>query len=120
MASKKRVGSLNRSSKEFPSCRDQIEKQGLVPHILCDAKDMYWDGLSTTDNTGRIAGPLSSSFRAEMMKMIQDGRFGEGAKLALIDLASYWRVRDALVTWPSQERIEQESLTALKIKISTI
>jgi len=55
-----------------------------------------------------------------MMKMIQDGRFGEGAKLALIDLASYWRVRDALVTWPSQERIEQESLTALKIKISTI
>lgn len=115
MAQKKRLQDLKRGNKDFPECREYIEKEGLVPHVLRDVNAAYWDGLSAIDRNGRIIGGLSESQRKEMVNMILDGRYGQEIKEAFIDEASYWKIRDALITWPNRERIEKDCLATVKI-----
>ena len=115
MVRKKRIRELKRPNKDFPICGEYIDKSGLVPHIVRDANGMYWSGLTAIDGCGRIVDGLSDSQRKQMLTMILGGYYGEEIKDALVDDASYWRVRDLLITSPNQERILKESLGAVKV-----
>jgi hypothetical protein len=110
---KKRIRDLKRPAKGFPVCREIIERRGWVAHVLCDAAGTYWDGFTVIDGNNNLVEGLSDSFRKQMIIMIMDGHFGDEVKDAFLDQTRYWKIRDALITWPNQEKIEKEALRVL-------
>jgi len=116
MAKKKRISELNRSTKRFPVCREIIDKEGWVPHLICDQSGAYWDGFTATDREGKSINGLSDSFRKEMIHLILDGAFGEVAKDAILDQTHYWHIRDELITWPNQQAILTKALRVADLK----
>lgn len=113
---KKRIRELKRSAKNFPACREIIDKGGWVPHMLSDQSGTYWDGFTATDNEGKSVNGLSDSFRKEMIHLILDGAFGEQAKDAYLDQTHYWHIRDELITWPNQQSILSKGLRVVGLK----
>jgi hypothetical protein len=106
---------MKRPSREHPPCREIIESQGWVPHVLRDASGTYWDGFTAQDAGGRIAG-LSGSLRTQMIATIIDGDFGEEVKDARVDDVRYWKIRDDLITWPNQNIISRKALSVVEIR----
>lgn len=114
MRQKRRIREFTRTPKEFRVWRKYIDKGGLVPQVLCDTNGMYWDGFSALDGNGQIVC-LSGSSKKQMINMILDGFYGEEIKDAFMDDKSYWKIRDALINWPDQEKILKEGLRVLQI-----
>jgi hypothetical protein len=106
---------MKRPSRDHPRCREIIESQGWVPHVLRDASGMYWDALTTKGAGGQL-GVLPESFRAQMIAMIIDGDFGEEVKHACVDDLRYWKIRDDLITWPNQSIISRKALSVVEIR----
>ena len=82
--------------------------------MLCDANGVYRGGITAGDNIGEFV-QLSDAARRQMINMILDGHFGE-AKDAFIDENRYWRIRDDLITWPTQRTIAGEMLRVLDLR----
>ncbi len=116
MAKKKQIRDLSRSAKEFPVYRELIESGGWVPHILCDTTGSYWDGCTAIDKGGQAVNGLSDAGRKQMIIMILDGCFGDKAKDAYLDQTHYWKIREALITWPNQETIQSKGLRVQELQ----
>lgn len=116
MARDKRIRELKRGGKNFPVCREVIDKEGWVPHVLCDQSGAYWDGFTAIDKNGKPVDGLSDSFRKEMIHLILDGAFGEQMKDAYVDQTHYWRIRDELITWPNEEAITSKGLRVVELR----
>ena len=86
MAHEKRIRELKRGGKKFPVCREVIDKEGWVPHVLCDQSGAYWDGFTAIDKNGKSVDGLSDSFRKEMIHLILDGAFGDGGTHAVVEV----------------------------------
>ena len=116
MARKKQIRELTNSTKDFPVCRETIDKGEWVPHVLCDLSGMYWDGFTATDKDGSSINGLSDSFRKEIIHLILEGAFGEQAKDVILDQTHYWHIRDELITWPNQQLIVSKGLRVLELR----
>lgn len=119
MTQNKKIRDLKRTDRESRTYREYIEREGITPHILCDSNGIYWDGGTVVAKNGKTSTAISGVHKRQLCKMILDGYYGEEIKDAIIDCDAYWKIRDALITWPDQERIAKEGLRALDVKLST-
>ena len=111
----RRIRNLKRSDKDFPVYREEITTRGWVPHVLCDNEGAYWNGFTARDRDSQLVDGLSEAGRKQMINMILDGYFGEEVKEAFVDDGRYWKIRDALITWPNQATIAREGLRVLEV-----
>jgi hypothetical protein len=116
MVKKKRIRKLKKGGKNFPACREIIDKGGWIPQMLSDETGAYWDGFTAVDREGKCVQALSDSFPKEMVHLILDGAFGEQVKDAYLDQTHYWRIRDELITWPNQEAITGKRLAVVELR----
>ena len=118
MKRKKTIIEYKRPSVFHPIIADVIRKQGWVPLIVRRGKSMYWNGSSGRDGTGKTLVAISSDTRAEFFRDIHDGHFGEEAKHIIIDVPTYESIYDSLVTWPDPERIANEELSLVEMRLT--
>lgn len=118
MRQKKRIRELKREEEGgFPICRSQIDAEGYSPHILGKGSLTYWDGSTVVDRTGNFHISVSPSVRKEMISMIQAGCYGEGVSDAFLDQTTYWKIRDDLITWPNKQKIDEQQLYVVDVKL---
>ena len=52
----------------------------------------------------------------EIINMIIAGVYGESVKVAFLDQAMYWKIRDQLIEWPNHESIQRDGLREVSIQ----
>ena len=120
MRQKKRIRELRCSSRSHPICRNHIEANRIVPHVLGNTSGLYWDGLTAVDDKGTFWNGLSPSMQNELIKMIIAGDYGENIKNAFLDQTTYWRIRDQLIEWPNQENIQRDGLRVVAVEFNRL
>lgn len=116
MQKTKRIRDQAAGTKNFPVCRNLIKTQGFVPHVLANSSSMFWDGFTVRGLNGKLTS-ISPSARKELINMILAGCYGDAVKDAVIDQTTYWKIRDELLEWPNLQKIEQEQLRVVDLKL---